>query len=239
MQKFLLLIACSVVFVGCINFNREKVTGSGNITTESRDLGNFKGVRLMGPMDVLIKKAESNSVELEAEDNILTYIETYVEDGRLTIKYKDNVNINSKKDVTITVGTPVLEEASVLGSGNIESEGTFSTEEKVKVQITGSGNIKLQLDAPSVKANITGSGDMELSGRTKDVDCSTTGSGTIKATELLAENAVAQTAGSGDIRVYGSLKIHARITGSGDISYKGGGTVSSKITGSGSVHKVD
>ncbi len=232
-------MVCSILFYGCVNFNREKVTGSGNVVTENRDLGSFKGVRLMGPMDVVIKKAESNSLELEGEDNILTYVETYIEDGRLNIKYKNNVSIHSKRDLTIKVGTPVLEEASVLGSGNINGEGLFATDEKVKVQITGSGNIRLQLDAPSVKANITGSGDMELSGRTKDVDCSTTGSGTIKATELLAENAVAQTAGSGDIRVFGSVKIDARITGSGDISYKGGGAVTSKITGSGSVRQVN
>lgn len=213
--------------------------GSGNRISETRETGDFTGIRLSGSMDVYITKADRISVEIEGDDNIVPLVETYVNDGSLRIKYKDHYSIRAKKSVQVHIGMPELTEAVVTGSGDVKGEGLFSTDEKVKVQVTGSGDIELQLDAPEVKASVTGSGDIRLSGNTKDIDCSTTGSGTIKAENLKAENAKARTSGSGDITVFGSLKIDAGITGSGSIKYTGGGTVSSKITGSGSVRPLN
>lgn len=238
MQKlFLATILCAGLW-GCFNFNTEHVSGNGNVVTQSRDAGEFEAVRLMGSMDVILKNGVNHSVELNGEDNILSYVLTEVHDGRLDIKYENNVSIKTTQPVVITVTSPEFREVAVLGSGNIEAEGMLSATDKVKVQITGSGDVKLSLDAPAVSANITGSGDIELKGRTRDLDCNTTGSGAIKAAELLAENASAKSSGSGDISIFGSVTIDARVMGSGDIRYTGGGSVTSKVNGSGSVKEL-
>lgn len=193
----------------------------------------------MGSMDVQVKKGEEHSVEIEGEENIISYIETYVNDGKLVIKYKDDVNIHTTEDVIVKVTADVLEDVEVLGSGDLTGEGKFVSNGAMDISITGSGNIKLDLDAPAVEAKITGSGDIDLSGNTKDVKCSTTGSGTINAVELKAENAGARTLGSGDISVFSSVKLDATINGSGSISYKGGGAVSSAVHGSGTIKHID
>mgnify|MGYP001405761225 CR=1 FL=1 len=56
---------------------------------------------------------------------------------------------------------------------------------------------------------------------------------------LKAENAKATTLGSGDIKVFASIKIDATINGSGNIRYSGGGSVSSVTHGSGSISAAD
>lgn len=236
MYRLLCILGLAVMIAAC---NGEQVRGSGNIVTESRDVGSFKRVQLSGSMDVFLQKADNHTVVVEGDDNILELVETYVDNGKLRIKYKDHFSVWTKRDVVVRVGLPELTEAVITGSGDIKGESLFSSGEEVKVQVTGSGDIELELDAPAVKAGVTGSGDIKLSGHTRDIDCSTTGSGTIKATDLKAENAKARTSGSGNISVYASQKVDAGVTGSGDIRYKGGATASSKITGSGSVRAID
>ncbi|HTN06697.1 head GIN domain-containing protein [Agriterribacter sp.] len=237
MKKLFLSLPVIVFFISC-NY-RETVQGNGNITTESRTVSNFKDIQLSGSMNVHLVKGAGHAVEINGEENIIPYIETYVNDGKLKVKYTDNININTRRDVTVTVILPELREVDITGSGDITGETKFTGNDKIELGITGSGNMKLEVDAPAIEAKITGSGDIYLSGITKDIKCSTTGSGKIDATELKAENAVVKTFGSGNISVFASVKLNATVNGSGDITYKGGGSVTSKIHGSGSVKAAD
>ena len=237
MKKILLPLVIIPFLISC--GYRERVQGNGNITTESRTTGNFKGVQLRGSMNVHLIKGADHAVKIEAEENIIPYIETYVNDEKLIIKYTDNVNINTRKNTTVMVTLPDLQEAEITGSGDITGETKFTGSDEIELKITGSGNMKLELDAPAVEAKITGSGDIHLSGNTRNIECSTTGSGKIDAAALKAENAVVKTFGSGNIHVFASVKLDATVNGSGDITCKGGGTVSSKIHGSGTVKAVD
>ncbi len=237
MKNIFLSIVAIIAFGSC--GYREKVQGNGNTITESRTVNSFKGIQLSGSMNVHLIKGADRAVTIEGEENILPYVETFVNDGKLIVKYRDNVNINTREDVVVNVTVSELEEIEVTGSGDITGENKFSNNDEIKVEVTGSGNIKLELDAPAVEASITGSGDIDLSGNTKNIKCSTTGSGEIDASELKAENATVRTLGSGSIRVFASVKLDATINGSGDIAYKGGGSVSSKINGSGTVKAID
>ncbi len=236
MYRLLFLLALSISLAAC---EGEQVRGSGNIITETRDVGTFNAVQLSGSMNVYLSQSDRHTVEIEGDDNILELLETYVENNKLRIKYKDHFAVRTSGNITVRVGLPELREAAITGSGDIKGEHLFRSDEKIKLQITGSGDIELELDAPEVRAGVTGSGDIRLSGSTRDVELSTTGSGTIQATDLKAENAVARTSGSGSISLYASRKLDADITGSGNISYKGGGAVNSKVSGSGSVKSIE
>ena len=237
MKHLLIRIIFATALFSC--HNNETVTGSGNTTTQSRQTGSFKGIKLLGSMNIEVKKGAETNVEIVAEDNIITYIETYVDNGKLVVKYKDDVNINNSGDVLVKVTTPVLSDAEVLGSGDINGDGKFSSEGKMYFNVLGSGSIKLEVDAPSVEAKTTGSGNINLSGNTKDVEFSTLGSGEIEAGDLKAENATAKTLGSGDIHLFASVKLSATINGSGGVRYKGGAAVSSSVHGSGTVEAAD
>ena len=237
MKNIFLSLIIIVFFISC-NY-RETVQGNGNTTTESRTVSDFEGVQLSGSMDVHLMKGTDHAVTIEGEENILPYVETYINDGKLIVKYRDDININTHEDVVVNVTASELNEINVTGSGDITGENKFSGNDAIRVQVTGSGNIKIELDAPAVEASITGSGDIDLRGNTKNIKCSTTGSGDIDATELKAEKASVRTLGSGSIRVFASVELDATINGSGDIGYKGGGSVSSKINGSGSVKAID
>lgn len=233
MKRLLIFPIIVLLMYSCTN--RETIHGNGNETTESRDAGSFRRVQLMGSMNVEIKKGDKRSVEVEAEENLMPYIETKLDGDKLIVKFRDDVNVDADKDILVKLTTPVLAEASVMGSGDINGDGKFTNDEKIEVNVLGSGNIKMELDAPSIAAKITGSGDIDISGSTKDAVYSTMGSGNIKAADLKAENTEAKTMGSGNIKAFASVSLKATIMGSGDISYKGGGSVSSNVHGSGSV----
>ena len=74
------LLLISLVFLsGCRFFGGKKVRGNGNLVMQERSVGNFRGVRSSGSFDVVISSGPTQSVRIEAEDNLQEYIEAVVE----------------------------------------------------------------------------------------------------------------------------------------------------------------
>jgi len=57
-----------------------KVTihGSGNIIDENRDVNNFYGLSILGSGRVIMEQGTEESLRIEADDNLLPYLETEV-----------------------------------------------------------------------------------------------------------------------------------------------------------------
>ena len=230
MKSLIFVIASAVIFSSC-----ESISGSGNIVTQTRNLNQFDGVRASGSLDIEVMNDQTQLVKVEADDNIMPYIITKVEDGMLDVHLKPNFmyhTINAK----VYVSAPSLTKLTVAGSGSITSKDTLANAEQIECKVSGSGDINAVLEAPSIKATIGGSGTITLAGKTKDFTCNITGSGDLKCNNLLSENTTVGVTGSGTAHVYASVHLIAKVTGSGDIYYSGHpSSPEIRKTGSGSV----
>lgn len=220
----------------CIDMG-ERVEGSGNRKSENRQISEARKIKVSGDMDVYIDQGP-RSLKVEADDNILQYIETTVNDNWLEIRTRDNVNINTNEPVKVYITTPEVTDLNVSGSGNIKSNSLFSTDNNTSFSISGSGDITAAINAPKVETHITGSGNLHISGETKDVKIRISGSGNYDGPDLKAENVDVSIAGSGDANVFADDKLKASVAGSGNVKYRGNATVDSHIAGSGSVNKT-
>ena len=217
------------------------VRGDGNLKKETRQVTAFTSLSVHGSVDVQIAYGNSNSVQVEADDNLLQYIETTVENGKLDIKPKNNINIKSSSKMTVYVSMTKINSLEESGSGNIYGDGEFQSDGKTKMSVSGSGNIKLSSgDFDDLSLNVSGSGRIDLkSGKAKDLNVSISGSGNIDCSDVLSENVVAKVSGSGNVKVNASKSIDASISGSGNLFYGGtANNVTTKVAGSGKAIKM-
>lgn len=239
MKKLSFLILSVAILLGSCRFiDRHRVKGSGNMKTDERSLGAFTGVRSYGSFDVYVSSGPQ-SVKIEAEDNLLPYIETTVEDNTLKVTTKDGAWLSPRNDIKIYVSLPAYTMVRSYGSGDIHGQSKISGNSDLDLGIIGSANIQLEADAPSIKAEVSGSGDLDLKGQTKAFKTSINGSGNVRAFDLKSEETEVRIAGSGDADVFASTKLDVHVGGSGNVRYKGGAQVNSSMAGSGSVKKVD
>lgn len=230
----LALLSLIVVLTACDNTRR----GSGNVVTEEREASGFDNVALTGIGTVEIIQGDTESVVVQAEDNIISFITTEVQDGTLILGQEENTLINPTKPIQYTVNIIEVNGLSGSGSGDI-SAATLETN-TLDLDLSGSGSINVNsLDADSLSINLSGSGQVSLSGLVNDQQLEISGSGEYQAPELNSKTAEIDLSGSGKAVVAVEDTLDVAINGSGSVGYYGDPVVTSDISGSGSIEQLE
>lgn len=219
----------------------ETVRGDGKMARETRDLSGFEAISLAGHFEVKVRQADSTRVQLEAEGNLLPYIETRVGEGRhgktLEIGFKRGYNVQSREPIRVEVDLPMLRSLGIAGSGKASVESMKT--EQLRLAVAGSGSVNApQVDASKLTLSIAGSGDIDVGGKAAEMDVSIAGSGDVRARELTGEAVKVSISGSGDAEVHAKQRLKVSIAGSGDVRYRGEPQMETSVAGSGSVRKL-
>lgn len=80
-----LMLVVAVLAAGC-------TIGSGSMITETRNVSGFDEIVLLGSGDVIVTMTGTESLEIEAEDNIMPLLTTEVRNGRLELGPKSSIS---------------------------------------------------------------------------------------------------------------------------------------------------
>lgn len=207
--------------------------GNGILRTELRGASGFDEIASSGDFDVTIVPGSKYSVEITAESNLLSYIETDVVGNTLKIRTRGMYSLRDHEPIEIYITTPVLNGVTLSGSGIIKT-GSFMSDD-FRVTLSGSGDIDTQISTETLKANVSGSGNIFIEGDAFESEFVISGSGKIKSYNLEQSICMAAISGSGDMYVNVSETIDARISGSGRVYYINYPVVHTSISGSGGV----
>lgn len=232
MKTLKIITICTALLTaatGCID--DFTISGNGIAATENRITPDFSRILSEGAFDVHIARGENFEMVVNAESNILPYIETDVNGNLLRIHVRGLHSVSNRLPMEIFITVPELCEIKQSGSGII-STGEFETRH-FDLAVSGSGSIETAVNATSVDAVISGSGILILSGTASNADFAVSGSGKIEATRMNLNHCDAAISGSGNMWIRVEQQINASISGSGNIYYAGSPAISKHISGSG------
>ena len=221
-MKKTILILSLLIISNTINaqwFNKT-IRGDGNVITKTIETDDYQEIAVLGFFDVFLISGQEGNISIKAESNLMDYIIITSKNNQLKIKLKKNISIKTKKGVFITVPFKDLEKISLHGSGDIVSKNYINTN-IFETILSGSGDIKLDINADKIMSKITGSGDITIQGKTDELTTNIIGSGDFVSKELKAKTVKVLVTGSGDATVYADNKLEAKVIGSGDIVFYG------------------
>ncbi len=217
--------------------NVQRIRGSGNAAQEKREVSGFSAVNFGGSGELSIQQGNQESLTVEADDNILPYIRSDVENGRLILGFKRGVSVSTRSPIRFTLMVKELNGLELSGSGKTRT-GPLTSQD-FKVHLSGSGEIRIAaLDAETLVADISGSGNMEIPGKVGRQQVHISGSGRYYAPELDSQSADVSVSGSGDCTLRVEQSLTAHISGSGSVEYYGNPSVTKKVSGSGKVSRL-
>lgn len=204
-------VASIMIIVSCTD--DDKINGSGNLVTETREVDEFTRVISEGVFEVNITAGTDQSVEVTADDNIMQYVKTTVSSKQLSLYLKDGNygNITLKSNIKVAE----LNGITNSGTGNINA---INVNEDAEFNVINSGT-----------ANIT------IEGESDALEIMNEGTGDFKGFDFEVNSCQVENIGSGDIEVNCNESLNIKITGSGDVYYKGKPSINVDISGSGKV----
>jgi hypothetical protein len=227
-----MMLTAIIVILPFISYSAEAVS-------EKRDVGKFHSVEFRGHGVVYIAPGYDYEVRLEGEEALLKDYETVVDSGILIIKSDSWLKFWRKKPITVYVSMPHFRRLSVAGSGSIVGESTIYSD-SLTLELTGSGEIELDVETKQLGSNISGSGEIRLRGSTKVFQHTISGSGDLKALNLETERSDIKITGSGNCELSASNRLDVLISGSGTVFYRGDPrTVRQEVSGSGKVKIIE
>jgi len=241
MKPFYKLIgpaALSVLLITTQACKTNCIQGSGKDATDKRQVAEFSKLDIAGSFNVTLVQDSSNSVNINADDNILPIIKTAVSGDRLKIS-TDNKNICNSKEISITIGVHNLKSIAASGAVQIASNGRLNLGD-LDLHLSGATKLHLDVAASNVETEGSGVSDITLKGQARSHAVELSGSGNVHAFDFVVGNYNIETSGQSDceINVLNELNIHS--TGASDIKYKGSPkTINKSKTGALSLTKVE
>jgi hypothetical protein len=239
-MKKLLAILLAFISLNAFSQKWQTIKGNGETKKETREVSSFTSINAQGSMEIKIDYGNSGTISVEADENLLPYIETTVENGRLSVKPRNNVNLKSRSRIVVYVSMTQIKSLKLSGSGNINGSGAFTNDATTDFSVSGSGNLSLDFDTfKDLDLSLSGSGNIKLKGASNTMTAKISGSGNIDCSNTSSNDVVAKVSGSGNIKAYANNSIDAQISGSGNVFYKGDAQrINRKMSGSGKVIKM-
>ncbi|MBO9584525.1 MAG: DUF2807 domain-containing protein [Flavobacterium sp.] len=239
MKKSILLIALSL-FLTTANSNAQtKISGNGNVITETRTTGDYDGIKIAGFFDVDLVAGKEGKIILKGEENLLSSIKVEVEGNELKVYVEKGIQIrtSSGKKIELTIPFEKISSVSLSGSGDIKTKNKINND-SFSAKLSGSGNFDLDVDSKNLDLALSGSGDIVLKGKADSFTSKVSGSGNVNASNLKSQTVDVTVSGSGNSVVTCETSITGRVSGSGNIKYLGNPEKRDvKVSGSGKIYK--
>ena len=208
------------------------------MVTETRDVGEFDGVRLEGFGSVAVTQGDHTELTIEAAEDVMPRVTAKVKDGVLVLGLRKGgwlVGLRRKKlSIRFNVTTDRIRRLVLAGVGRIDAPRIDS--DALSLVVSGTGAIEVgSLSAESLSVVLSGAGSCEVEGRTTSQSIKLSGAGSYTAPDLECTTASAVVSGAGSITILVRETLDAKISGTGSIRYQGAPTVRQRVTGIGTV----
>ena len=234
--RILTFAITALIISSCVNGQfRKTVYGNGHVVTREREAKPFTEIKASSGIDVIIRQGNSESITVEADENLQEYIKTEINGGELNVYTEADIRRADKEKVYVTMKE--IKSVRTTSAGDISAETAIKTD-KLELSASSAGNIKLEVYAKEINVDISSSGDITLKGDADRLDANLSSAGDLKAFDLKVKEADISVSSAGDADINVSDKITARASSAGDINYMGDPKyVDAHASSAGGIHK--
>lgn len=150
------------------------VKGQGPIVTQTRNVSAVKGVSVSAGIELTVTPGKP-SLRVSAQKNILSLIETKIQNGTLVIAPKGS--FSTGQTVRVSVQMPTLQAVSATGASRA-TVGPFARAD-LDIEAMGASEIVWKGDANRLDATATGASTIRLRGKARSADIEGTGAGAV------------------------------------------------------------
>lgn len=223
----LVLAAFVLLMTAC---QKETITPSTAITTVEKNITDFNALEVAGDFEVfIIAGSATESIRVEANENLQEFITIEKDGNTLEIKMKSNININGNETTKVYISTDEIIDYKVAGDAVVQLENELVAN-KVNIDLAGDGKVIGMVDIQEITATIAGDAQLNLSGEVELFDLKIAGDGQVKDYDLVCIQLDAELTGDSEVFVTVIETINVTAAGESILHFKGTGEIRNQFT---------
>lgn len=213
------------------------ITGSGHAVNEARTVPAFSRVSLAsgftGTVDPGMRR-----VELTADDNLLPWLETVVENGTLYVRVQPGAAIHPLTNLRVAITNDVLEGISLSGGSTFVGAATpidtfhVTASGGSRAHVTGLMSQELVLDA-------SGASSITVEGSASSVRAVASGGSTVLTRDTSATTASIDGSGASSLTVRATGAVSGQLSGASHLVVFGNGAITVSTSGGSTISRGD
>jgi hypothetical protein len=223
----LILFLASCILSACTPYSfarlgNRRIMGSGIVATASLPLDDVRAVEFQFHGNLLVNVGDEVQLTIQAEDNLLPYLEAQVLDETLIIrKMPSNVTLDATAPIRYVLTVTGLESLTTTSSGSIQAPLLEADHLSITTKSSGSVYVD-ELQATHLEVTVQAAGGVTIAGGTVEEQWVTvTSSGGYDGRELASARARVRLSSSGDAILWVRDRLDADLSSSGNLYYIG------------------
>jgi hypothetical protein len=234
----LVILLAAVTFTSCIRITG--FSGSGNLATQERNISGIKSVSVSAGMNLYIEQSGSESLRIEADDNVIPKILTEVKDGNLVIKYKPwlfgfgGINVKSPVNIYLTVAD--IDAISASSGAYLESS-TINTD-SLKITLSSGSSGKVEIEVSGLIVDLSSGSNLEIEGTAEQQEADLSSGVKYDAYDLKSLQATLDVSSGAVADINVSERLDVDISSGATVRYIGTPKIVSDISSGGNLKNV-
>ena len=228
MRRFLLAATVGIfaVFTSSAQNQNETIQGNGKLVTRDVSIKSFSELEASGVYELKLTQGNTESVKIEADENLQEYFTVINEGSKLVIDTKKlkNKNLKGKAKMKVYVTFKNLKSMELNTVGNVQSENQLAFND-FDLKSKSVGNVNLKLTANKINIDNKGVGNVELEGKAQDAIVKNKGVGSLDASDFIVQTMDIDNSGVGGASVNAQKTLKVKDSFLSKVSNKGSAPV--------------
>jgi hypothetical protein len=209
-------------------------------SAQTRTVPTFHAISVGTGIELDLTAGRGQRVEVSATtDEFRDRIETTVQDGVLTLRYKNPEGRNQRDDRTnkhlrVAVTADELTALTAGSGSSVRTTGDFDAAD-FRLDVSSGATVKAGLATTTLTVRQSSGSTADLSGRATTLDVQSSSGASLDAADLQADHCRAEASSGSSVRLAVKDDLVAQASSGGSISYKGSPQLTKRTSSGGSV----
>jgi len=235
LKKILVMVGMALLTLGISSCEIEDhfLTPVGNSVTVKKSFSNYSEISVGSGFQLYLKQDGTESVEIQTNENLLPYIESYQKGNMIYFYREENVNFTGNAIVKIYVSAKEINALEATGGSSIRAE-TDLTSDNLALNFSGGSSLQAEIISKNLLANLSGGSTFDISGKSSSLLINGSGGSIVNGVNHQTDYLTANFSGGSILYMTVNKNLSLSLSGGSIINYYGDGIVVSSINTGGS-----
>jgi Putative auto-transporter adhesin, head GIN domain len=221
-----IVLLAAAVAVGCHGkflIGPPPIAGSGVSKEETRAVDAFHSLEVDDALQVTVTVTAGvkPGVKISGDDNLVPFIQSFVEDGKLVLRLEADSSIRPKLPLRADVVADELDEVKASGAARVEMKGAEKVD-RFTADVSGAAQVSVEgVESSQATASVSGASRIMLSGSAASLKVDASGAGQIKAQSFAVEDADVSISGASSVTLRATKSITGDVSGASQLEVHG------------------